>query len=887
MNKKIKVFTLLFFIALFILPTGVNAAVLTIDHSHNMCYDANGIYTGQGTSCSGNYTTFKQLDGQMAFCSQLNVAIQSQTTYNPAIGWNASDRSALIAGRCIWSAFHDTKWGLGDAYAQYLYATELINSIFRYSGSSSYADANPVLRNIYQEAVNFVDNVEKYNNKLPALTLSVAGNNKELNAISGTKNYISNKITLKGLVKDYGGDATSYTVTASASNGTVKICSDSKGQNCGGNSKSLPNPSNSVDEFYIKVENGKADDDVTISVTGSNSSTYYTVVRYDGPSNLQMLMVPGEISFSRNVNKKLVLNIPPEEPAPESHQVKHVIKAYKVDEEGENLTGAKFVLYRANVSVSGTNTVYTKFGENLASSTGAYVISSASTHTYTGSYDRSKDEFYKYGYCVEETQSPDGYKLLKKPICFQPTGKSVLDCLDPNNNSTDKEYCGAVASCSGDYEYNSSDGKCVKVNSTPVENYICDTDAGFQMDGDKCMRVEEAPTTNPDTQELVCAAGTLEGDKCVTTVDRTPSCPAGSTLNGDKCESRDDSGKVTCTYDGKSVDVKYCQKTGVYTSVQSSGNHLTFSMVNEKTAVSISKRGITGDDEIPGAKLKICTNKPGKDGKCSVAQIVEKGVKCPTYTSDVNSEAVTTSNCTYDAASKSRTVSLIWTSSVVPREWRGLKVGPEYYLVEETPPRGYFAATITTAFSINADGSIKSGTKTISDDDKHLIVVKNSLTKVTISKTDVATSQELPGAVINICETYTDKDGKIHKTVDDKGNCTLVTLPDGKPATWTSGDKPHVINGLPIGTYMLEEYIAPKGYSTAESIIFTLKSDGTLVDKDGKSLANNKLVMHDKKIPDVKTGMFALYVVLAIVTLGVLGGGGSYYFLKKKGKSLV
>ena len=45
--------------------------------------------------------------------------------------------------------------------------------------------------------------------------------------------------------------------------------------------------------------------------------------------------------------------------------------------------------------------------------------------------------------------------------------------------------------------------------------------------------------------------------------------------------------------------------------------------------------------------------------------------------------------------------------------------------------------------------------------------------------------------------------------------------------------------------------------------------------------------MHDKRIGDVKTGMLGVYIVLMIITLGIVGGVGSYYFLKKNGKSLV
>ena len=66
-----------------------------------------------------------------------------------------------------------------------------------------------------------------------------------------------------------------------------------------------------------------------------------------------------------------------------------------------------------------------------------------------------------------------------------------------------------------------------------------------------------------------------------------------------------------------------------------------------------------------------------------------------------------------------------------------------------------------------------------------------------------------------------------------------------------------------------------------------MKSDGTLTDKDGKSLEGNKLTMHDKKIQELKTGMDKFYKVLAILLIVALLGGTSYYFIIKKNKSFV
>lgn len=94
--------------------------------------------------------------------------------------------------------------------------------------------------------------------------------------------------------------------------------------------------------------------------------------------------------------------------------------------------------------------------------------------------------------------------------------------------------------------------------------------------------------------------------------------------------------------------------------------------------------------------------------------------------------------------------------------------------------------------------------------------MKDDVTKVEISKTDIA-GKELPGAKLTIL----DKDGK---TVE----------------SWTSEDKPHYIEMLPIGEYVLHEESAPEGYLVAEDVEFEVKDTGEI----------QKVVMKDEAKPD-------------------------------------
>ena len=870
-NKMSKVFTWLFFIAILLMPKGVDAAILSIDSSQDICYGANGAFLGAGPhgSCS-TYTTYKKLDGQFAFCAQLGKNIRSGTNYVPAAGWNVYDKTALIAGKCYDLVSNGGQWGhFSNPHEQYLYATELMNYIFRYNGSYDFVSGNSILSSIYNEAKNFVEKTAKYSgsasSKLPAITLKAENNSNDMKSTSTNGMYLSEKITLGGLVGSYGGNDVSYTVKLTGDNGaTAVICDDSLGKNCQkGGTWTFSKPTSSSVAFYVKVTGGTAGGDVAISVNGSNTSRYSTVVRYDEPTySYQMLMVPGEVSFTRKISTSLRLSIP--------DSTKHIIKVRKVDEDGNTLDGASFALYKAQKSS------HTKIGGDLATNSNG-----KATLSYSATLSSDNDDFFNYAYCVAESKSPKGYMLTDKDICFEPSNKNVKICLDGNDNTVDEQYCGAKWYCEdAGYENPNNSSQCTKLIPGTL-NKKCDD--GFSLDtaSNQCKKEVDA-TVNSDTGELSCLDGaSLVGEKCVFTNNPTEECDNGRTPVDGSC-SYTDSKNAACGYNNNKVDNKYCESSALYMSVTQNGNNLTFSKTNKKTSVTISKRSITGGDaEVPGAKLKICTDKPDKNGKCTIAKLEQPDLKCPTYTSKLNEEETGVSNC--KNSDTGRIVDVSWTSGDAPREWKGLETGKTYYLVEETPPRGYVPVTIATEFKINTDGTVKAGEKSV---ENGLVVINNGLTKITISKDDIATSKELPGAEITICDTHKDEKGNIVKSVDDNGNCTVATLADGTPASWTSGDKPHEVVGLPIGTYILEEKVAPKGYSTAESIIFMLKSDGTLADKDGKSLANNKLVMHDKRIGDVKTGMLGVYIVLIIVTLGIVGGAGSYYFLKKKGNLL-
>ena len=225
-------------------------------------------------------------------------------------------------------------------------------------------------------------------------------------------------------------------------------------------------------------------------------------------------------------------------------------------------------------------------------------------------------------------------------------------------------------------------------------------------------------------------------------------------------------------------------------TVQKDGQVKTVIMYNEKavTKVKISKQDITSKEELPGATLVI-KDKSGKE----VAS---------------------------------------WVSTNEPHYIEGLAAG-EYKLTETTAPDGYIKSEETIEFIVKDDGSVTT------------VVMYNAkeskVTKVKISKQDITTKEELPGAKLVI----KDKNGK-------------------EVESWVSGNTPHYIEGLKPGEYTLTEITAPEGYELSEETIkFTIKDDGKVT----------SVVMYNSRytevpITDLNVNMTTIIGAAILVLLG-------------------
>lgn len=107
--------------------------------------------------------------------------------------------------------------------------------------------------------------------------------------------------------------------------------------------------------------------------------------------------------------------------------------------------------------------------------------------------------------------------------------------------------------------------------------------------------------------------------------------------------------------------------------------------------------------------------------------------------------------------------------------------------------------------------------------DDATVIMQDDITKVQISKKDLTTNEELPGAELII--------------TDEKGS---------EIDRWISTDAPHYMEKLPAGKYTLTEVTAPDGYAIAERML------------SGFPLSGRCTIQRDCKLPPIKAYQKAL-----------------------------
>ena len=186
-------------------------------------------------------------------------------------------------------------------------------------------------------------------------------------------------------------------------------------------------------------------------------------------------------------------------------------------------------------------------------------------------------------------------------------------------------------------------------------------------------------------------------------------------------------------------------------------------MKDIQTSVTISKKAITGEDSIGGAKLQILDS----EGK----EVVKTW-----YTEDKKDKVVT----------------------------GVLKIGETYTLHEVTPPAGYANAD-DIKFVLTDKGEI-----VINDKVESAVVMRDAKLQIKVSKKDITDTDELPGAVLQILDKADNSVIAEWKTADKP---VIITEKDCK--------KPLVAGN----TYILHEKTAPDGYAYAKDVEFTVHVD--------------------------------------------------------------
>lgn len=190
-----------------------------------------------------------------------------------------------------------------------------------------------------------------------------------------------------------------------------------------------------------------------------------------------------------------------------------------------------------------------------------------------------------------------------------------------------------------------------------------------------------------------------------------------------------------------------------------------FTFENEATTVELTKSDLTTGDELPGAHLKVTD----EDGN-----VVDE-----------------------------------WVSTEEAHVIKELVVGKTYTMTETKPADGYVTAE-SIEFTVENTAEIQ----------KH--EMKDDVTKVQISKTDITGDQEIPGAKL-----------------------TILDENDQVVESWTSTEEPHYVEKLPIGRYTLREEQAPKGFILTADVSFEVKDTGeiqTVVMKD--DTAKGKVILN-------------------------------------------
>ena len=643
----------------------------------------------------------------------------------------------------IANGYKGTKADYGnDTKMKQYYITQL--AIYTYLGQ-----ANPKNNNDVHKAVwDLVNKAKDAKQNDVTLEVSLTAASEKMKLTSDGKYFISEAITVKSNVASQ-----SFSIAASQNVGAFVVDANGK----------TVTSVKSGDKVYAKVPSSVITDGqtVTLSVTVKGSRTKQAAYLYQPSESKYQNITPG-ITYPKTETATATVKVK----ATKDKKTKVKISKRDITTK-EELPGAKLVIKDAsgNVKASWTSTNEPKYIEGLAAG----------------------------NYTLCETQAPDGYVLETECINFtiksdgtvasvvmynkkKPTTTKVK--ISKKDITTKEELPGAklvIKDANGNVKASWTSTSTPKyIEGLAAGNYtLCETQApdGYKLETECIKFTVKADGT--------VASVVMYNEKKPTTTKVKISKRDITTkeeLPGAKLVIKDANGNVKASWTSTN-EPKYIEglAAGNYTlcetqapdgykletecinfTVKANGTVASVIMYNEKkpttTKVKISKQDITDKKELPGAKLVI---------------------------KDANGN-----------------VKASWTSTNEPKYIEGLAAGT-YYLSETAAPSGYELYTESIKFTVYANGTVSK------------VIMYNSpkkVTKVKISKQDITTKKELPGASL----TIKDANGK-------------------EVISWVSTNEPKYIENLAAGNYTLCETAAPQGYELyTECIKFTVKADGSL-----------------------------------------------------------
>ena len=334
------------------------------------------------------------------------------------------------------------------------------------------------------------------------------------------------------------------------------------------------------------------------------------------------------------------------------------------------------------------------------------------------------------------------YLMDKKKMNYSPTINTFKSKVNSSSNSYAKQIRSMVSKAKSLNSYNQS-APSIKITSGNV-TFSLSSDGKYYVSNDIVVN-----STNDYKIQLVNAPSganySKNGNKIVVKV------PVSSVSNSRKTFSI----KVTTSktifksYKYKPSNSSYQVMSATYPIDKTASASKSMSLAVDK--ITISKQDVTTKSELAGANLEVRT---------ASGQVVDS-----------------------------------WTSGATPH---AISLNPGDYILKETiAPEGYELSTEEIKFTVTNKGVANTVVM-------YNTPVKKEVKKISISKQDITTKEELPGATLEV----KDESGK----VIDK---------------WVSSTTPHILTDLEAGKYTLTETIAPEGYElSTETVTFEVNEEG-------------------------------------------------------------